>query len=231
MFEFRLTHCLSLLPAFLLFAEAQGQAAEPTMHELIDQHIEAALTKQKLPKAGPTSDAEFLRRVYLDLTGVIPDGNTAREFLDNKDAAKRQKLIDGLLASEAFARHMAIVFDVTLMERRPDKYVTTPEWRDWLQESVAANKPLDQLVQEILGADGVDEKLRPAAKFYLDRAVAKDVLVRDICRLFLGVDLQCAQCHDHPDIYDDLHRHYHGLSFFVVCSTLFRLPGVYLLLP
>ena len=217
----QLTRCL-LLTAILLPAELP--AAEPAMHELIDQHIEATLTKRKLPKADSASDAEFLRRVYLDLTGVIPDAKTAREFLDDSDKAKREKLIDRLLASEAFARHMAIVLDVTLMERRPDKYVTTPEWRGWLQASVAENKPLDQLVREILGSDGVDEKLRPAAKFYLDRAVEKDVLVRDIGRLFLGVDLQCAQCHDHPDIDDYLHRHYHGLSVFVAGSKTFRQP-------
>ena len=119
---------------------------------------------------------------------------------------------------------MATVFDVMLMERRPDKYVTTPEWRTFLAESFGANKPLNVLVAEILGADGVDENQRPAAKFYLDRAVAKDVLVRDIGRLFLGVDLQCAQCHDHPDIDDYLHQHYHGLSVFVAGSKTFKQP-------
>ena len=87
---------------------------------------------------------------------------------------------------------MAVVFDVMLMERRPDKYVTTKEWRGYLAESFATNKPLNVLVREVLGSDGVDEKLRPAAKFYLDRAVDKDTLVRDIGRLFLGLDLQCA---------------------------------------
>ena len=217
----RLTRCL-LLTAILLPAELP--ASEPVMHKLIDQHIAATLVKQKLPKAAAASGAEFLRRVYLDLTGVVPDAKTAREFLDDADKAKREKLIDSLLASEAFARHMAIVLDVTLMERRPDKFVTTPEWRGWLQKSMAENKPLNQLVREILGSDGVDEKLRPAAKFYLDRAVAKDVLVRDIGRLFLGVDLQCAQCHDYPDIDDYLHRHYHGLSVFVAGSKTFRQP-------
>lgn len=119
---------------------------------------------------------------------------------------------------------MATVFDVMLMERRPDKYVTTPEWRTFLAESFGANKPLNVLVAEILGADGVDEKLRPAAKFYLDRAVAKDLLVRDIGRLFLGVDLQCAQCHDHPEIDDYLHQHYHGLSVFIAGSKTFKQP-------
>lgn len=203
---------------------ASTQAAEIPLHELIDQRIDAALAEQKLTAAAPTSDAEFMRRVYLDLTGTIPDSKTARTFLEDADAQKRTKLIDQLLASENYATHMATVFDVMLMERRPDKYVTTPEWRTFLAESFGSNKPLNVLVAEILGADGVDEKLRPAAKFYLDRAVAKDLLVRDIGRLFLGVDLQCAQCHDHPEIDDYLHQHYHGLSVFVAGSKTFKQP-------
>lgn len=200
------------------------EAAEVPLHQLIDQHINAALAEQKQTAAAPTSDSEFMRRVFLDLTGTIPDAKTARAFIKNSDAQKRTKLVDQLLASENYATHMATVFDVILMERRPDKYVTTPEWRTFLAESFSANKPLNELVAEILGADGVDEKLRPAAKFYLDRAVATDVLVRDIGRLFLGVDLQCAQCHDHPDIDDYLHQHYHGLSVFVAGSKTFRQP-------
>jgi hypothetical protein len=208
----------------LLLLPVSTNADDVPIHQLIDRHIDAALTEQKLTAAAPTSDAEFLRRIYLDLTGTIPDSKTARSFIEDADAAKRAKLIDQLLASEAFATHMATVFDVMLMERRPDKYVTTPEWRSYLATSFGENKPLDVLVAEILGADGVDKKLRPAAKFYLDRAVDKDVLVRDVGRLFLGVDLQCAQCHDHPDIDDYLHHHYHGLSVFVAGSKTFRQP-------
>jgi hypothetical protein len=208
---------LSMLPV-------STNADDAPLHELIDQHIDAALAVGKIPAADAASDAEFLRRVTLDLTGTIPTSAVARAFIQNAEPLKRQQLIDQLLDSEMFASHMATAFDVTLMERRPDKYVTTPEWRGYLSQSFAENKPLNELVAEILGADGVDEKLRPAAKFYLDRAVAKDVLVRDIGRLFLGIDLQCAQCHDHPDIDDYLHQHYHGLSVFVAGSKTFKQP-------
>ena len=208
----------------LSLQQVSARADDAPLHELIDQHIDASLSKQNQTAAATASDAEFLRRVYLDLTGTIPDTKTARVFIEDADAQKRTKLIDQLLASDAFSRHMATVFDVMLMERRPDKYLTTPEWRGYLAQSFSDNKPLNVLVAEILGADGVDEKLRPAAKFYLDRAVAKDVLVRDFGRLFLGVDRQCAQCHDHPDIDDYLHHHYHGLSVFVAGSKTFKQP-------
>lgn len=208
----------------IVFSPATAFGEEAPLHELIDRHVETRITEHRIPVAEPAPDAEFLRRVSLDLTGVIPDADTARAFITASDREKRARLIDRLLASDAWPRHMARGFDVMLMERRPDKYVTTPEWRDWLAKSFAEEKPLNVLVSEILGADGVDEEERPAAKFYLDRAVDKDTLVKDIGRLFLGINLQCAQCHDHPDIDDYLHQYYHGLSVFVAGSKTFKQP-------
>ncbi len=222
--------CVSVVqsvPAIVLIAIAFRSipaAADEPLHKLVDQHINARLDKQQIPVAERASDAEFLRRVTLDLTGVVPDAKTARAFIEDKSADKRVRLIDRLLASDEYSKHMAVVFDVMLMERRPDKYVTTLEWRDWLAESFADDKPLNVLTAEILGADGVEDEKRPAARFYLDRAVDKDTLVRDIGRLFLGMNLQCAQCHDHPDIDDYRHQYYHGLSVFVAGSKTFRQP-------
>ncbi len=194
------------------------------LHQVIDQMIDTALTSKNLTASETCSDAEFVRRIHLDLTGVIPSAKVASEFIESKGKDKRSKLIDRLLNSDRYSRHMATVFDVMLMERRPDKHVTTPQWRDYLATAFAENKPLHGLVSEILGADGVDEQRRPAAKFYLDRAVDRDTLVRDIGRLMLGMNLQCAQCHDHPDIDDYLHQHYHGLSVFVAGSKTFKQP-------
>lgn len=200
-------------------------ADDTPLHEIVDRQIENGFQRWNVAAAKQCSDADFVRRIYLDLTGSIPSAEAARTFITSGDAEKRQKLVDQLLASDDFARHMAVVFDVMTMERRPDKYVTSPEWRAYLADSFAANKPLDSLTREILAADGVDEDtLRSAAKFYLDRAVDKDTLVRDIGRLFLGINLQCAQCHDHPDIDDYLHQHYHGLSVFVAGSKTFKQP-------
>src|SRR5262249_15432142 len=142
--------------------------------------------------------AEFLRRVFLDLTSTIPTADEARAFLANTATDKRAKLIDQLLASPEHARHIATVLDVMLMERRPDKHVPRAQWLEFLRTSILANKPWDQLVAEILAADGTDAKTRPAAKFYLEREADPNVLTRDISRLFLGMNFQCCQCHDHP---------------------------------
>ncbi len=193
-------------------------APGPPLHERIDALVEAAAVG---PLAPPASDADFLRRAYLDLNGTIPDAAAARAFLDDPSPTKRQALVDALLARPQFARHMARVFDVLLMERRAEKAITAAEWQEYLLKSFAEGKPLDQLCREILSADGADGALRPAARFYLDRDADQNLLARDIGRLFFGRDLQCAQCHDHPLVADYLQSEYYGLLAFVSRGVLF----------
>lgn len=203
-----------------------GVAAQPrptteTLHTDIDRLVEAA-TPEFVSLAAPiSSDEEFVRRVYLDLAGAIPTAEQTRTFLADASSEKRTSLIDDLLASPQHARRMQYVLDEMFMERRVGTVVPNAEWETWLRESFRDNKPWDQLVTEILSADGADEKLRPAAKFYLDRKFDIDLVTRDIGRVFLGVDLECAQCHDHPSIDDYLQRHYYGLAAFLKRSYLF----------
>ena len=170
----------------------------------------------------PATDAEFLRRVCLDLAGMIPTSDEARAFLDDPSAYKRQRLIDRLLAGPEYARRMQDVFDVMLMERRDDTHVPATEWQAFLRRAFAENMPYDQLVTEILSADGTDPKTRGAAKFYLDRLADPNLLTRDVGRMFLGRDFQCAQCHDHPLIDDYKQAHYYGIFAFLNRTTLFE---------
>src|SRR5262245_50712773 len=200
--------------AFAWQPDAPAASPKSPLHVRIDQAIGA---KQAAPLA---SDEEFLRRVYLDLTGTIPTATGARAFLNDKSPEKRRQLVEHLLASPAYARHMRNVFDVTLMERRADKHVPRAQWQEYLQESFAANKPWDQLVREILAADGVDPKTRPAARFYLDREAEPHLLTRDIGRLFLGMNLTCAQCHDSPVVNDYRQDLYYGIFAFLNRTSL-----------
>jgi hypothetical protein len=108
-----------------------------------------------------------------------------------------------------------------LMERRPDKHVPRAAWQDYLRTSFAANKPWDALVREILSADGTDPKTRPAAKFALDRDGEPNLITRDVSRLFLGMNLQCAQCHDHPLVESYKQDHYYGVFAFLGRTSLF----------
>ena len=215
----RLPACWLILISFAVVTSRPVAvfAAEP-LAPRIDQLIEAG---QVGPIAPLSSDSDFLRRITLDLTGDLPSSVEARAFLDDATPNKRELLIDRLLASPRFPIHMANVFDVMFMERRPAAHVPVVEWQQYLQASFVANKPYDQLAREILSADGIDPALRPAAKFVMDRAAEPNLLARDTSRVFFGMDLQCAQCHDHPLVDHYLQTDYHGMYAFFQRTTLF----------
>jgi hypothetical protein len=199
----------------------QTKSQTEPLRTKIDALVKAATPDFDSLAAPVSSDAEFVRRIYLDLAGMIPTTQQTKAFLKDGSPTKREVLIDRLMGSPEHARRMQYVFDEMLMERRSGTDVPAADWQTWLRQSFRDNKPWDQLVTEILSADGADEKLRPAAKFYLDRKFDVDLVTRDIGRVFLGFDLECAQCHDHPNIDDYLQRHYYGLSAFLKRSYLF----------
>jgi hypothetical protein len=208
-----------LILAALLAGGVQNVFAQaPPLHVRIDELVTQAHVG---PLAPPAGDGEFARRVYLDLTGMVPSSTELAAFLADTSADKRTKLIDQLLASPRYVRHMANVFDVMWMERRQDKHVPAAEWQQYLLDSFAANKPYDQLAREVLSSDGTDPATRPAAKFFLDREAEPNLLTRDIGRIFFGRDYQCNQCHNHPLIDDYLQPDYYGLFAFVSRTQVF----------
>lgn len=193
--------------------------AEDALHVRINQVADQAAAG---PRGAIVDDLTFLRRVSLDLTGRIPSVTDAREFLADSSPDKRAKAVDRLLASPDYFRHLAVVFDVMLMERRGNKHVKSDEFRAWLQECFEQKRPYNEIVHDLLAADGTDEKQRAASAFLLERDVEPNLLTREIGRMFLGIDLQCAQCHDHPLI-DDYHQtDYFGTFAFVNQLTVFR---------
>ena len=207
------------------FVPAKGwteENASAPLHARIDLQIEAAAGKAGF--APLTDDGEFVRRISLDLAGAIPTPETVRNFIADSSSDKRTRLIDELLASPEWASRMADFFHVILMERRGDD----PDWRVWLEKSFADNKPWNQLVYQILNADAEDEENRAAAYFmskrlekYGQNPVDYPGLVRDVGRLFLGQDLQCAECHDHLFIDDYKQLDFQGL-FAVYRNTFVR---------
>src|SRR5947209_19325725 len=148
-------------------APAMGQSP---LHERIDRLIAGGHTDYAKSAAPRSGDEEFLRRVTLDVTGVIPSAHEVRAFLADTNPERRVKLIDRLLASEKHAFHLGDTFDALLMDRRADKHVKRPEWRTYLRASFHANRPYDQLVHEILGPDGSAPQTRAEARYHLDRA-------------------------------------------------------------
>ncbi|MEY4181010.1 MAG: hypothetical protein RLY70_4585 [Planctomycetota bacterium] len=198
-----------------LLATGTARAADLPLHQRIDTLIEA---RHQGPASELTTDAEFLRRASLDLLGRIPRADEVREFLADRSAEKRAQAIDRLLASPEHPARMADFLHVMLMERQGD----APEWRKYLADSVAANKPWDKMVRDMIHADPADESVRGAAFFFTKRLenygqnpVDVPGMVRDVGRLFLGVDVQCAQCHDHLFVKDYTQDYYQGLFAFV----------------
>lgn len=213
----RPVRCVLLTGALaLLVTTADAQESLPTR---IDRLMEAGQTG---PASPASTDAEFLRRLSLDLLGTIPTAAEFRGFLQDSSPNKREAVIDRYLADPRFELYWAEVFDVMLMERRADKHVPHAEWLKYLQTSFHQNKPWDQLAREILSADGTDPALRPAAKFWLDRDAEPHLLTRDVGRIFFGIDLQCAQCHDHPLVEHYLQSDYYGLFAFNNRTVLFN---------
>ncbi len=193
-------------------AGAQSPPSPPPLHERIDRCLEQAHVG---PAVETVTDAQFLRRVYLDLAGTIPTAGEARQFLTDSSPNKRAALVDRLLASPRFARRMQYAFDAMWMERRPKFYIEPTEWSEYLYTSFQEEKPLNELAREVLAADGAKRSPRAAARFYLDREADPHAVTRDVGRIFFGQDLQCAQCHDHPLIEDYHQADYHGLFAFI----------------
>ena len=182
------------------------------------EQVDALLAKQAAgkPFAALATDAEFVRRAYLDFAGTIPTAAQSRAFLADKTGDKRAKLIAQLTASPKFAEQLAEAFNIQLMERNGDN----DEWRKYLTASFRTNKPWDQLAREIINPDFRDEHLRGAGWFItrrLDKVGQQDTdypgLTRDLGRLFLGLDLQCCQCHKHLTVKDYKQVDFNGLFF------------------
>jgi hypothetical protein len=196
-------------------------AGGESLSERIDALIAAGHRDYATAAAPAASDDEFLRRVTLDLIGRVPTAAEARTFFADRSAFKRVRVIDALLANPESSRRLAQYLDVALLDRRRGNKVARSAWEEFLRSSFEANKPYDVLVRETLSADGADPAARGAAKFFLDRDLDPQVVTRDIGRLFLGRNIQCSQCHDHPQWDDYKQAEYYGIQAFFNRTFLF----------
>ena len=172
--------------------------ADRPLRATVDAEIEAVWKKEKVTPAQPATDAEFLRRVSVDLVGVAPGYNETLAFLDSKDPDKRGKLIDKLLDDPRFARHQADIWDMILFGRNPPGFGTDRRegFVSWIRSRFEKNVPYDEWARELLKAEGTSTD--NGAMYFVQYRNAPEDAIEAIAQTFLGVQLQCARCHNHP---------------------------------
>lgn len=171
------------------------------MRDRIDELLREHWQATGVAPVERTSDQEFVRRVYLDLTGRIPTVHEVTSFLQDESPDRREKLIDKLLSHYDHASHLAAVWRSFLIPDRPD--VMAPNdvvsFERWLTEQFRNNQPYDKLVSELLLAEGRAQQGGPLL-FFTAQKLQPEEIARQTSRAFLGVRMDCAQCHD--DFFD-----------------------------
>ncbi|REJ74707.1 MAG: DUF1549 domain-containing protein [Planctomycetota bacterium] len=164
----------------------------------IDRLVAANYKKHDVTPNPRTTDEQFVRRIYLDIAGRIPTFPEARRFLNTPNPDKRSDLIDELLGSEDYASHSFNYWaDVLRYTDNLNNSVRGEHYRQWIKQSLAENKPWDEMVHEMLTAEGL--VWEDPATGYLQRDANMPLdNMNNTVRIFLGTRIGCAQCHDHP---------------------------------
>lgn len=184
-------------------------APDRLIEEVVDQAIDAQLAAAGITPAPPADDANFIRRVTLDLAGRIPATSEVQSYVQSTEPDKKAKLVDRLLASPDFAFHQRNEYDVMLMVGKG-----SGEWRDWLLKGLEESRPWPQLFREIVLPREDNPAGKAAAQFLKSRVANVDDMTNDTSRLFFGVSINCAKCHDHPLVPDWTQDHYFGMASF-----------------
>ena len=185
---------------------------EPGRRNRVDDAVFAKLKAHKIRPSGPSPDATFLRRAYLDALGVLPTPDEARAFLDDPDPARRAKLVDRLLARPEFADFWALKWADLL---RNEEKAMGPKgvwvFQRWLRDQVAADVPLDLFARRLVASTG-STYTNPPSSFYRTNRDPSSA-AETFSQVFLGLRLQCARCHNHP--YDSwTQSDYYGLAAY-----------------
>jgi len=167
------------------------------LSKIIDQEITKRLTAENVKSAGLCSDEEFIRRVYLDIVGVIPTGEKVKAFLGDTSPDRRAKLVDELLANTRFGHYVAETWVLNMVPRESNnRALQQKPLENWLADHFNKNTPLDKMIFELVTASGEIDK-NPAGTYFVANPTV-DKITDNVTRMFLGVQLQCAQCHNHP---------------------------------
>ena len=172
---------------------------EPKQFNYIDSHVYAKLQRVKVIPSEICTEESFIRRVFIDLTGLPPTADQVRSFLENERPSrqKRKELIDSLIGSKEYVEHWTNKWaDLLQVNRKFLGEEGSIALRNWIKHSIATNKPYNQMAHEVLTASGSTIDNPPAAYFKILRDPA--ALMENTTHLFLAVRFNCNKCHDHP---------------------------------
>jgi hypothetical protein len=164
----------------------------------IDTLVNNKLKKLRIAPSELCGDEAFLRRAYIDIVGLLPTVEEYKRFMASKDPAKRDKLVDELLGRKEFAELWVMKW-AELLQIHSSNQVSTKAmllYYNWLQDKIAKNVPMDKMVQELLAAKGGTFK-NPATNYYQNETDTLKVS-ENVAQVFMGMRIQCAQCHNHP---------------------------------
>jgi hypothetical protein len=170
----------------------------PPSRNFIDELIFANLKRVGIPPSGVCDDSTFLRRVSLDIAGRLPTEGEALAFIQNQEPGKRDAVIEELLRSSGYADFFAGKWALLLHNKRDlaSDTVSNFAFHSWIRDSLLSNTPYDVIVRNLLAATG--EVATNPAVAWLKRVKEPKQQLEDVAQLFLGVRMQCAQCHHHP---------------------------------
>jgi hypothetical protein len=173
------------------------QWAAPPENNYIDRHVFAKLKMLSIQPSDLCTDSEFIRRVYLDVCGILPTAEETKNFLASPEKDKRARLVDRLLERPEYADFWTLKWcDVLRSDRKTIQVKGTYVYQSWLRERIEKNVPFDEMVRELLTASG-STFANPPANYYRVAADPQN-LAETTTQLFFGIRMQCAKCHNHP---------------------------------
>jgi hypothetical protein len=176
--------------------------------EAVDSYVDATLRQEGVKPAPPADDAALIRRLTLDLVGRIPTAVESSAYVASTDPGKTVPLVDRLIASPGYIRHQTAELDSMLMGGERGSL------RAYLVRAVGENQSWDRIFRELMLPDQADKDGKVAAEYLRARVKDTDRLTAEVSSTFFGVNISCAQCHDHPLVEDWKQDHFYGMKAF-----------------
>jgi mono/diheme cytochrome c family protein len=200
-------------------AELKYERPKLAESNYIDQLVNEKLHKLRILPSGVCSDEDFVRRVHIDIAGVYPEPKDIRSFVADKNPKKRDALVDSLLQRKEFTELWVMKWAELLQIRsglnnnQPPFYKNALLYYNWLSDNIAKNKPINEIAIELLSANGGTVS-NPSVNYYqMERDPLK--VVENVAQVFMGMRIQCAQCHNHPFDRWTMSDYYGFQSFFM----------------